>query len=161
MYVLLIVEMKTTTGTTWKGLNQNELSGFFSLFLWGVGFEPRVLCLPDRHSTAWVMSPALFAFVIFQIGSYIFAWTVILLFILPEKLGWQTSTQIFFLCVYIVWVISPPCPPPPPFPPSPPQFQAGPVLPLWLTLLKRRPKHNEKDKAFLLVEIRTAIQRDS
>jgi hypothetical protein len=27
--------------------------------------------------------------------------------------------------------------------------------------LKRRHKHNKKDKAFLLVEIRTAIQRDS
>jgi hypothetical protein len=28
-------------------------------------------------------------------------------------------------------------------------------------LLKRRHKHNKKDKAFLLVELRTAIQRDS
>jgi hypothetical protein len=28
-------------------------------------------------------------------------------------------------------------------------------------LLKRRHKHNKRDKAFLLVEIRIAIQRDS
>jgi hypothetical protein len=37
-------------------------------------------------------------------------------------------------------------------PPSPPQFQAGPVLPLWLILLKKRHKRNKKDKAFLLVK---------
>jgi hypothetical protein len=66
-----------------------------------------------------------------------------------------------FTCAYIVWVISPPCPPPPPFPCSPPQFQAGPVLPLWLILLKKRHKNNKKDKAFLLVELRRAIQKDS
>jgi hypothetical protein len=47
-------------------------------------------------------------------------------------------------------------------PPSPPQFQADPVLPLWLILLKKkRHKHNKKDKAFLLVELRIAIQKDS
>jgi hypothetical protein len=28
-------------------------------------------------------------------------------------------------------------------------------------LLKRRHKHNKKDKAFLLVELRIAVQRDS
>jgi hypothetical protein len=39
-----------------------------------------------------------------------------------------------------------------------PRFQAEPVLPLSLILLKRRHKHNEEDKAFLLVEIRIAIQ---
>jgi hypothetical protein len=65
-----------------------------------------------------------------------------------------------FTCAYIVWVISPPCPPPP-FPPSPSQFQAGPILPLWMILLKKRHKHNKKDKAFLLVELRIAIQKDS
>jgi hypothetical protein len=46
-------------------------------------------------------------------------------------------------------------------PPSPPQFQAGPVLPLSLILLKKGHKHNKKDKAFLLVELKIAIQRDS
>jgi hypothetical protein len=35
-----------------------------------------------------------------------------------------------------------------PFPFTPPHFQAEPVI-----LLKRRHKHNKKDKAFLLVEI--------
>jgi hypothetical protein len=42
-----------------------------------------------------------------------------------------------------------------------PQFQAGPVLPLSLILLKKRHKHDKEDKAFLLVELRIAIQRDS
>jgi hypothetical protein len=46
-------------------------------------------------------------------------------------------------------------------PPSPLQLQAGLVLPLSLILLKRRHKHNKKDKAVLLVELRIAIQRDS
>jgi hypothetical protein len=44
---------------------------------------------------------------------------------------------------------------------SPPQFQAGPVLPLSLILLKKRHKHNKKDKVFLLVELRIAIQKYS
>jgi hypothetical protein len=43
----------------------------------------------------------------------------------------------------------------------PSQFQAGPVLPLSLILLKKGHMHNKKDKAFLLVELRIAIQRDS
>jgi hypothetical protein len=43
----------------------------------------------------------------------------------------------------------------------PPCFQAEPVLPLSLILLKRRHKHNKKDKAILLLELRVAIQRDS
>jgi hypothetical protein len=66
-----------------------------------------------------------------------------------------------FTCAYIVWVISPPCPLSQSFPPSPPQFQEGPVLPLSLILLKKRHKYNKKDKAFLLVELRIAIQRNS
>jgi hypothetical protein len=33
---------------------------------------------------------------------------------------------------------------------SPLQFQAGPVLPLSLVLLKKRHKHNKEDKAFFL-----------
>jgi hypothetical protein len=45
--------------------------------------------------------------------------------------------------------------------PLPPRFQAEPVLPLSLILLKRKHKHNKKDKAFLLVELRIAIQKDS
>jgi hypothetical protein len=45
--------------------------------------------------------------------------------------------------------------------PHPSQFQAGPVLPLSLILLKKRQSHNKEDKAFLLVELRIAIQRDS
>jgi hypothetical protein len=52
-----------------------------------------------------------------------------------------------------------------PLPPSPilstftPQFQAGPVLPLSIILLKKRDKHNKEDKVFLLVELRIAIQK--
>jgi hypothetical protein len=48
-----------------------------------------------------------------------------------------------------------------PLSPTPPHFQAESVLPLSLILLKRKHKHNKKDKAFLLVELRIAIQRDS
>jgi hypothetical protein len=46
-------------------------------------------------------------------------------------------------------------------PHTPPHFQAETVLPLSLILLKRQHKHNKKDKAFLLLELRIAIQRDS
>jgi hypothetical protein len=46
-------------------------------------------------------------------------------------------------------------------PPFSPSFQAGPVLPLSLILLKKRGKHNKEDQVVLLVEIRIAIQRDS
>jgi hypothetical protein len=53
------------------------------------------------------------------------------------------------------------CSLPTPSHPTSPGFQAEPILPLTLILLKRRHKHNKKDKAFLLVEIRIAIQRDS
>jgi hypothetical protein len=59
-----------------------------------------------------------------------------------------------FTCAYIVWVISSPTP-------FFPLFQAEPVLSLSLILLKRRHKHNKEDKAFLLVELRIAIQKDS
>jgi hypothetical protein len=44
---------------------------------------------------------------------------------------------------------------------SPHHFQAEPVLSLTLILLKRRHKHNKEDKAFLLAELRIAIQKDS
>jgi hypothetical protein len=85
---------------------------------------------------------------------------------LSDRVSHFAKRQSFFVvhlftCAYVVWVISPPCPPPPPFPPFPPQFQASPVLPLWLILLKKRHMHNKKDKAFLLVELRIAIQKDS
>jgi hypothetical protein len=63
-----------------------------------------------------------------------------------------------FTCAYIVWVISDPRPSSPfPSPRSPPQFQASPILPLLLILLKKRHKPNKEDKAFLLVELRIAI----
>jgi hypothetical protein len=47
----------------------------------------------------------------------------------------------------------------PPSPLFPRQFQAGPVLPLSLVLLKKRDKHNKEDKVFLLVELRIAIRK--
>jgi hypothetical protein len=52
-------------------------------------------------------------------------------------------------------------------PPAPPHIPPPPVVagrngsPLSLIFLKRRHKHSKKDKAFLLVELRIAIQRDS
>jgi hypothetical protein len=61
----------------------------------------------------------------------------------------------------IVWAISFLCLSTPPFYPYSPCFQAEPVLPFSPILLKRRHKHNKEDKAFLLDEIRIAIQRDS
>jgi hypothetical protein len=48
-----------------------------------------------------------------------------------------------------------------PLAPFSPQFQAGPVLPFSLILLKKRHKHNKEDKVFLLGELRIAIQKDS
>jgi hypothetical protein len=47
------------------------------------------------------------------------------------------------------------------FPLNPCHFQAETVLPLTPILLKRRNKHNKEDIAFLLVEIRIALQTDS
>jgi hypothetical protein len=64
-------------------------------------------------------------------------------------------------CAYIVWVISPPCPPTLPSLPFTPQFHEGPVLPLSLVLLKKRDKPKKEDKAFLLVELRIAMQKYS
>jgi hypothetical protein len=63
------------------------------------------------------------------------------------------------MCIYCLGHLST-LPPSPPFPPPPTQFQAGPILPLSLILLKKRHKHNKEDRAFLLVELRIAIQRD-
>jgi hypothetical protein len=52
------------------------------------------------------------------------------------------------MCIHCLGHFSPT----PPSPPFPPQFQAGPVLLLSLVLLKKRDKHNEEDKVFLLVK---------
>jgi hypothetical protein len=76
-----------------------------------------------------------------------------------------------FTCAYIGSFLHPaslpnPLPTSPPLsllpslPPVPPQFQAGPILPLSLILLKKRHKHNKEDKAFLLVVLRIAIYRE-
>jgi hypothetical protein len=75
------------------------------------------------------------------------------------------NINFFFLFIYshvhtLFGSFLHPAPFPHPVPPSPPQFQ-GPILPLSLFLLKKRHKHNEEDKAFLLVDLRIAIQRDS
>jgi hypothetical protein len=75
----------------------------------------------------------------------------------------------FFLFIYShvhtlfgSFLYSPSLPHPLPSPhPHTPQFQAGPVLPLSLILLKKRHKHNKEDKEFLLVELKIAIQSDS
>jgi hypothetical protein len=73
------------------------------------------------------------------------------------------SSHVHTLFGSFLYPVPPPWPfaPPTPFPPFPPQFQAGPVLPLSLILLKKRHKHKKEDKAVLLVELRIAIQRDS
>jgi hypothetical protein len=64
-----------------------------------------------------------------------------------------------FICAYIVRAISPSCPTPlGPSSPQPPHFQAEPVLHF---SPREDISNNKKDKEFLLVEIRIAIQRDS
>jgi hypothetical protein len=45
---------------------------FFWWYSWGSQF--RALHLSDRHSTTWASPPAPFAFIIFQVGSQVFAW---------------------------------------------------------------------------------------
>jgi hypothetical protein len=66
-----------------------------------------------------------------------------------------------FTRAYIVWVISPSCPRPYPQPPS--AFPSR--LNLFCTFLQFHCRveisNNTKDRAFLLLEIRTIIQRDS
>jgi hypothetical protein len=66
-----------------------------------------------------------------------------------------------FTGAYMVWSISYPIPHTNPISPTPLRFQAEHVLPFSPILLKRRHSNNKKDKVFLLVEIRIAIQRDS
>jgi hypothetical protein len=51
-----------------------------------------------------------------------------------------------------------PPPAPLPLPSSLPQVQAGPVLPLFLILLKNRHKPQKEDKAFLLVELKIVTE---
>jgi hypothetical protein len=83
----------------------------------------------------------------------------------PDKCYFFSRLKFFFLnsfihtCMHCLGHFSPS--PRPPLPHFPPQFQAGPVLPLSLILLKKREKHNKEDKVFLLVELRIAIQKYS
>jgi hypothetical protein len=60
---------------------------------------------------------------------------------------WANPSPFFFFliihlftCAYIVWDICPPVPRPHPLPSNFPRFQAEPVLPLYLILLKRKHK---------------------
>jgi hypothetical protein len=66
-----------------------------------------------------------------------------------------------FTCAYIVWVISPPCPLLPPFPPLSPSVSGRSHSALITDFVEKRHKHNKEDKAFLLVELRIATQKDS
>jgi hypothetical protein len=62
-----------------------------------------------------------------------------------------------FTCAYIVWVISPPCL----LPSSVSGRSCSTLVTNFCDWLKKRHKHNKKDKALLLVELRIAIQKDS
>jgi hypothetical protein len=61
----------------------------------------------------------------------------------PREIREISFFFLLFICVYNVWVISPPFPPPPPLPPlNPPtlRYQAETLLPFSLILLKREYK---------------------
>jgi hypothetical protein len=55
------------------------------------------------------------------------------------------------MCIHCLGHFSP-LPSSPTLSPFPPQFQAGPVLPLSLVLLKKRDTHNKEDKVVFLVK---------
>jgi hypothetical protein len=78
-----------------------------------------------------------------------------------QMINFSISFSFFKLFIYSYSVIYPPCSPPLPSPLSPSQFRADPILPLSLILLKKRHKSNKEEKAFLLVELRIAIQKYS
>jgi hypothetical protein len=80
------------------------------------------------------------------------------LFLQEEKIFFYSFIH---MCIHCLGHYFPQPLHPHPLLPNPPHFQAEPVLPLSLILLKRRHKHNKKDRVFLLDELRTAIQRDS
>jgi hypothetical protein len=80
-----------------------------------------------------------------------------------SKLFHKTKLNSIFLihlftCAYIVWSIFPSYSLPLFLLHNPLHFQAEPVLPLSLILLKRKHKHNKKDKQFLLVVTLCFIQ---
>jgi hypothetical protein len=79
--------------------------------------------------------------------------------------GWEGCAFLFIYLIYsnvhtLFGSLLSPVPCPHPLNPNPPHFQAESVLPLSLTLLKRKHKHNKKDIPLLLVELRIAIQGD-
>jgi hypothetical protein len=77
----------------------------------------------------------------------------------PRRLNFLNS--FIHLCIHCLGNFSPLPPSPTLFPPSPPHFQAEPVLPYLYFCQREDISNNKKDKAFLLVDIRAAIQRDS
>jgi hypothetical protein len=66
-----------------------------------------------------------------------------------------------FTCAYIVWAISLPCSPSPSLLSTPPTSRQNLFCPFLQFYWRVDMSNNKKDKAFLLVEIRIAIQRDS
>jgi hypothetical protein len=113
-------------------IKRARLAILFFFFFWVLGIIPMDMCKLKKHSTNEI---------------YPRPWKKGIKEIIYEH-------SVFFIhlftCAYIVSVISSHSTPlrPHPFPPTPPCFQAETVLPLSLILLKRRHKHNQKDKAF-------------
>jgi hypothetical protein len=66
-----------------------------------------------------------------------------------------------FMCAHIVWAIFSPCSPFPTSPPTPLASKLSLFSPFLQFCWRVDISNNKKDKAFLLVEIRIAIQRDS
>jgi hypothetical protein len=70
------------------------LAFFFLVMV--LGFELTASQLQDRHSTVWVMPPAIYTLVIFQIGSYFTWWwprTQLSYFMLSTVTGITTSSS--------------------------------------------------------------------
>jgi hypothetical protein len=66
-----------------------------------------------------------------------------------------------FTCEYIVWVISPPWPPHLPFSSLPSSVPGRSCSAFITNFVKEKTQANKEDKAFLLVELRIAIQKYS
>jgi hypothetical protein len=79
-----------------------------------LGFELRALCLLGRHSTAWIMLPALFNLIIFEIGTFCLGQPGLLspyytLSLVDEMTGACNCVQLL-VEMWVLWTFCPDCP---------------------------------------------------